>query len=211
MLELINLGTTLGNNTFNFHLTLEKSESIAVLGKSGSGKSTLLNLVGGFLTASHGKLLFNGKALDHLPPAKRPLTTLFQEHNLFAHLSIADNIGLGLHPGLKLSVEQHKSVSHVLEQVGLMGFENRRPTELSGGQAQRAGLARCLIRNKPVLLLDEPFSALDDQTREQMLSLTKSITQENKIATLFVTHNKADALAFAERHISIINGTVHQG
>ncbi len=208
MLEVKSLGVQLGRVTFCFDLTLDRGEQLAVLGPSGAGKSTLLNLIGGFLSVEHGTLLFEGNNITHTDPALRPVTTLFQDHNLFAHLSVADNIGLGLKPSLNLSERERLLVSSTLIQVGLDNYEDRSASKLSGGQAQRVALARCLVRKKPILLLDEPFSALDERTRGNMLLLTKTVVMQNNISTIFITHNEDDANQFATRKLRINNGKV---
>jgi thiamine transport system ATP-binding protein len=208
LLKLEGLGAKLGKLQFCFDLSLMKKERIAILGSSGSGKSTLLNLVGGFLPPNCGKLYYEGRDITALDPYSRPVTTLFQDHNLFSHLSIRKNVALGLNPGLRLSSDDWQQVSAVLDQVGLKNLAERLPSELSGGQAQRAALARCLIRKKPILLLDEPFSALDEETRLQMLDLTKQVVLKHEISTLFVTHNKNDAETFATRILIVEAGVI---
>ncbi len=181
---------------------------MAILGESGSGKSTLLNLIGGFLAADSGELSWQGQSLMGLPPSDRPVTTLFQEHNLFAHLDVADNLGLGIDPGLHLLSEDRLRIRHALEAVGLGGFEKRKPAQLSGGQAQRVALARCLLRDKPVLLLDEPYSALDEATRLEMLDLTKKVMQDKQLCTLLVSHNRRDAEILEAGRVYIENGYI---
>ncbi len=153
-----------------FTLDVARGERIAVLGPSGAGKSTLLNLIAGFLPPASGSLLINGEAHNATPPAQRPVSMLFQENNLFNHLTIRQNISLGIHPGLKLNREQQAQVTAIAGQMGIDALLERLPGELSGGQRQRAALARCLVRQQPVLLLDEPFSALDPALRQEMLS-----------------------------------------
>ncbi|HHY0748479.1 TPA: thiamine ABC transporter ATP-binding protein, partial [Klebsiella pneumoniae] len=137
-----------------FTLDVARGERIAVLGPSGAGKSTLLNLIAGFLPPASGSLLINGEAHNATPPAQRPVSMLFQENNLFNHLTIRQNISLGIHPGLKLNREQQAQVTAIAGQMGIDALLERLPGELSGGQRQRAALARCLVRQQPVLLLD---------------------------------------------------------
>lgn len=148
-----------------FTLAVERGERIAVLGPSGAGKSTLLNLIAGFLPPASGSIDIDGQPHTHTPPARRPVSMLFQENNLFNHLTIRQNIALGMHPGLKLNAEQTAHLRAIAEQMGIDAMLERLPGELSGGQRQRAALARCLVRKQPVLLLDEPFSALDPALR----------------------------------------------
>ncbi|VTM18576.1 Thiamine import ATP-binding protein ThiQ [Raoultella terrigena] len=154
-----------------FTLSVQRGERIAVLGPSGAGKSTLLNLIAGFLPPASGSIVIDGEPHTATPPARRPVSMLFQENNLFNHLTIRQNIGLGMHPGLKLSAGQNASLLAIAEQMGIDSLLERLPGELSGGQRQRAALARCLVREQPVLLLDEPFSALDPALRQEMLIL----------------------------------------
>ena len=136
-----------------FTLAVERGERIAVLGPSGAGKSTLLNLIAGFLPPASGSIDIDGQPHTHTPPARRPVSMLFQENNLFNHLTIRQNIALGMHPGLKLNAEQTAHLRAIAEQMGIDAMLERLPGELSGGQRQRAALARCLVRKQPVLLL----------------------------------------------------------
>lgn len=182
-----------------FDLTVQPGEILAVLGPSGSGKSTLLNLIAGFSPLQSGDICFDQVSIAGLPPAQRPITTLFQEHNLFNHLTVRQNIAIGLAPGLKLTADQAKRVEDAASQVGLSDLLERQPGSLSGGQRQRVGIARCLAREKPLLLLDEPFSALDPALRKEMLRLIKQLNQSRGITVLMVSHSPDDALQIADR------------
>ncbi len=206
MLKIDKLNITLGRHNYRYSMSIKPGECIAILGESGSGKSTLLNLIGGFLTATGGQLKWQDQDINKLSPADRPVTTLFQDHNLFAHLTLFENIALGINPGLKLSDAENLVVKETLVSTGLAALEHQKPAELSGGQSQRAALARCLLRNKPILLLDEPFSALDEQTRLNMLNLTKQVHTENQLCTVLVTHNSIDADLLATRILHIRGG-----
>ncbi|MCZ4281332.1 thiamine ABC transporter ATP-binding protein [Kiloniella laminariae] len=203
ILDQIRFSYNNSNSPLTFNLAINPGELVAITGPSGVGKSTLLNLISGFETPLAGKLSFNGEDLLSLPPARRPVTTLFQEHNLFAHLTVEQNIGLGLHPGLRLSPKDHKEIQTALASISLEGLNKRFPAELSGGQRQRVALARCLVRHRPILLLDEPFSALDPALREEMLSLVRSLHKENSLLTLMVTHLPSDAEKIADRVIQL--------
>lgn len=183
---------SLGNQAFQFNLQAAAGEVHAILGKSGSGKSTMLNLIGGFLTPTSGQIAWNEKSILPLPPEQRPVTTLFQSHNLFDHLSVNHNIALGVSSSMKLSDQDWDEINEVLKDVGLPNRGNEKPNQLSGGEQQRVGLARCLLRKKPVLLLDEPFGALDETTRNEMLALTRSVIDSRNLCVLMVTHNQED-------------------
>ncbi|EIV6851850.1 thiamine ABC transporter ATP-binding protein ThiQ [Klebsiella aerogenes] len=191
-----------------FTLSVERGERIAVLGPSGAGKSTLLNLIAGFLPPASGSLLIDGEKHNATPPAQRPVSMLFQENNLFNHLTVRQNIGLGIHPGLKLNREQREQVTAIAGQMGMDTLLDRLPGELSGGQRQRAALARCLVRQQPVLLLDEPFSALDPALRQEMLTLVADVCQRQQLTLLMVSHSVEDAARIAPRSIVVAEGRI---
>ncbi|MBJ7222841.1 MULTISPECIES: thiamine ABC transporter ATP-binding protein ThiQ [unclassified Brenneria] len=191
-----------------FDLNAQPGERIAILGPSGAGKSTLLNLIAGFLPADSGKLRLNGEDHRHTSPSKRPVSILFQENNLFPHLSIEKNIALGLNPGLRLNAEQRETLRLIAAQVGLTELLSRLPSQVSGGQRQRAALARCLVRHQPILLLDEPFSALDPALRLEMLQLVEKVCDERRITLLMVSHNLDDAEYIANRVITVNDGRI---
>ncbi|PZQ49860.1 MAG: thiamine ABC transporter ATP-binding protein [Rhodovulum sulfidophilum] len=183
-------------------------EATALIGPSGAGKSTLLNLIAGFLAPARGRVLWEGRDITGLAPSARPVTLLFQEHNLFAHLSAAKNVGLGLRPDLRLDRAGWARVSEALAAVGLDGMEARRPDQLSGGQRQRVALARALIRARPILLLDEPFAALGPALRAEMLDLVARIRAEQGATLLMVTHDPADARRICDRVALVAEGRV---
>ena len=191
-----------------FTLSVERGERIAVLGPSGAGKSTLLNLIAGFLPPASGSLLIDGEKHNATPPAQRPVSMLFQENNLFNHLTVRQNIGLGIHPGLKLNREQRAQVTAIAGQMGMDTLLDRLPGELSGGQRQRAALARCLVRQQPVLLLDEPGSALDPALRQEMLTLVADVCQRQQLTLLMVSHSVEDAARIAPRSIVVAEGRI---
>ncbi|MEH0832095.1 thiamine ABC transporter ATP-binding protein ThiQ [Pectobacterium cacticida] len=192
---------------FDFHV--KPGERVAILGPSGAGKSTLLNLIAGFLMADSGELWLNGEPHRETPPAKRPVSILFQENNLFPHLTIGQNIALGLHPGLRLSAAQRETLRQIAARVGLADLLDRLPSQVSGGQRQRAALTRCLVRHQPILLLDEPFSALDPALRQEMLDLVESVCQEREFTLLMVSHNLDDAQRIAKRTVLIVDGQIY--
>ncbi len=191
-----------------FDLAVDQGECLAVLGPSGAGKSTLLSLVAGFDKPLAGRVLIGGEDVTGWKPAARPVTSLFQEHNLFAHLNAGENVGLGLDPGLRLDAAHWAAVREALARVGLEGLEKRRPAQLSGGQRQRVALARSLVREKPLLLLDEPFSALDPGLRLEMLDLVRQLQRERGLTVVLVSHNPHDALRVAGQSAFIHAGRV---
>ena len=144
-----------------FDLQVVEGERIAIVGPSGAGKSTLLNLIAGFVLPTQGNIWLNGENHTRSAPYERPVSMLFQENNLFPHLTVQQNLALGLKTSLKLTALEQEQIEQVADAVGLTSFLSRLPNSLSGGQKQRVALARCLLRDKPILLLDEPFSALD--------------------------------------------------
>lgn len=207
-IEISDLAFTYEDLRMRFDLTVERGETVAILGPSGAGKSTLLALVGGFEEPEAGRIVIDGADITGLPAASRPVTTLFQEHNLFAHLTVAHNIGLGLHPGLSLSQDDLAAVARALGQVGLAGFEQRLPGQLSGGERQRVAIARCILRRRPVLMLDEAFAALGPALRREMLGLVRDLSAGNGLTVLMVTHDPADAAFAASRTVFVAGGRV---
>ncbi|WP_028862875.1 thiamine ABC transporter ATP-binding protein [Psychromonas aquimarina] len=193
---------------FNFDIDIGTGNIVAVLGASGAGKSTLLNLAAGFINPLSGDIQIAGKSVLDVQPHRRPLAMLFQENNLFAHLNVADNIGLGLDPGLKLTRDQKAKVADICRQVGIEKLLPRLPQQLSGGQKQRVALARCFVQNKPLLLLDEPFSALDPVLREEMLTIVKKLAGKHKVTVLMVTHHISDALNAASHYLFVEQGKI---
>ncbi|WP_318437254.1 thiamine ABC transporter ATP-binding protein [Photobacterium leiognathi] len=192
----------------SFDVQLEQGDIAALIGPSGAGKSTLLALIAGFLVPDSGNITINGASICQLEPAQRPLSMLFQEHNLFPHLSVFENIALGINPKLKLTTEQKQRVIDSAKQVGIDSYLERLPEQLSGGQRQRVALARCLLRDRPLLLLDEPFSALDPALRAEMLTLVKQLAREKNITVLMITHSPDDARKIADKCIFIDDGKI---
>jgi thiamine transport system ATP-binding protein len=193
-----------------FDLHVEDGECLAIIGPSGAGKSTLLALIAGFERADSGGIRIAGRDVTREHPSVRPVTMLFQDHNLFAHLDVAANVGLGIHPGLKLTAADRGRVEAALEQVGLAGLAQRLPSQLSGGERQRVALARSLVRDRPVLLLDEPFAALGPALRREMLDLVRALQAARKLTVLLVSHQPEDALYAATRTAFVHGGRVLQ-
>ncbi|WP_455812532.1 thiamine ABC transporter ATP-binding protein ThiQ [Pseudomonas graminis] len=209
MLNLTNLTYLYHHLPMRFTFSVQAGERLAILGPSGAGKSTLLSLIAGFLPVKSGELQLNGSEHRDSAPAQRPVSMLFQENNLFPHLTVAQNIGLGLHPGLKLNHQQKHELQNIAQRVGLTDHLQRLPHQLSGGQRQRAALARCLVRQQPILLLDEPFSALDPALRKEMLGLVDDVCTERNITLLMVSHSIEDAAHIAPRSLLIVDGRVY--
>jgi thiamine transport system ATP-binding protein len=161
MLALEGVELSLGAFRLAVDAQIARGERVAVLGASGSGKSTLLSLLAGFLVPEAGRIVWDGTDITHAPPAGRPMSILFQDGNLFPHLSVTQNVGLALRSDLRMTADQDAQVAQVLDQVGLDGMGGRRPADLSGGQQGRAALARLMLQERPVVLLDEPLAALD--------------------------------------------------
>lgn len=208
MLKLTDITWLYHHLPMRFSLTVERGEQVAILGPSGAGKSTLLNLIAGFLTPASGLLTLDGVDHTTTPPSRRPVSMLFQENNLFSHLTVAQNIGLGLNPGLKLNAAQQKKMHAIAHQMGIDNLMARLPGELSGGQRQRVALARCLVREQPILLLDEPFSALDPALRQEMLTLVSTSCQQQKMTLLMVSHSVEDAARIATRSVVVADGRI---
>lgn len=208
MLSLNKLTYFYQQTPMQFDVNIAAGERVALLGPSGAGKSTLLSLIAGFLLPDSGELRLNGDDHRTTPPAERPVSILFQENNLFPHLTLEQNIALGLHPGLRLTAVQHQALQAIAEHVGLSNLLQRLPSAVSGGQRQRAALARCLLRQRPILLLDEPFSALDPALRQDMLALVDKVCEEQQLTLLMVTHNLDDALSIAPRSLLLVEGKV---
>ncbi|MDM2935706.1 thiamine ABC transporter ATP-binding protein ThiQ [Citrobacter sp. Cu233] len=208
MLKLIDITWLYHHLPMRFTLSVARGEQVAVLGPSGAGKSTLLNLIAGFLTPASGTMMIEGEDHTVTPPSRRPVSMLFQENNLFNHLNVQQNIGLGLNPGLRLNASQHEKLQHIAQQMGLDNLLGRLPGELSGGQRQRVALARCLVREQPVLLLDEPFSALDPALRQEMLSLVAEVCRDKQLTMLMVSHSVEDAARIAPRSIVVADGRI---
>ncbi|MCG6114684.1 MAG: thiamine ABC transporter ATP-binding protein [Mesorhizobium sp.] len=181
-----------------FDLSIEAGAVVAIMGASGSGKTTLLNLIAGFEQPEAGRILIGGHDMTGSAPSSRPVSMVFQENNLFAHLDVGANVGLGRSPSLRLSAKDREDVAAALDHVGLAGKEARLPGELSGGERQRVALARVLLRRQPVLLLDEPFASLGPSLRREMLALLEDLHGRIGMTILMVTHHPEDARALAD-------------
>ena len=194
----------------SFDLQVAAGERIAIVGPSGAGKSTLLNLIAGFVLPTQGNIWLNGENHTCSAPYERPVSMLFQENNLFPHLTVQQNLALGLKTSLKLTALEQDQIERVADAVGLTSFLSRLPNSLSGGQKQRVALARCLLRDKPILLLDEPFSALDPELRLDMLNLIDELCHSKNLTLLLVTHQPSELTGKVDRMLRIENGRISQ-
>ena len=194
----------------SFALTVGDGELVCLLGPSGSGKSTLLRMIGGFETPSSGSITIDGEEVIHLPPERRPTGMVFQSHALWTHMNVFKNIAFGLKLRRIPAAEVKRRVDEVLELVGLTGYGNRQTHQLSGGQQQRVALARSLVLEPKILLLDEPFASLDQHLRERLREEVRDIQQRLKITTLFVTHGQDEALSMADRIVVLHDGRMEQ-
>lgn len=202
MLTLEQVTLAQGDFRLAADLTIAPGKVVAVLGPSGAGKSTLLAGIAGFIEAQ-GRITWEREDLTLLAPGKRPITMLFQDGNLFPHLTAFQNVALGLSPALRLTPADETKVEEALAHVGLDGLGTRKPAALSGGQAARVALARALIRHKPLLLLDEPFGALGPALRAEMLALVKTLADETGATVLFVSHEPEDARLIADEVVLV--------
>lgn len=195
--------------TISTNISLEPDKIYAVVGPSGAGKSTFLNLISGFASISSGTIIWNGQEISNLPPAKRSVSILFQDNNLFPHLSVWRNLALAVTHWPKISRDNEEKLKAVMSEVGILGLENRKPSQLSGGQQSRVALARVLLQKNKILLLDEPFSALGPSLKDQMLELIKKIAKNKKLLVLMVTHDPADAKKVASQTLVVKDKKVH--
>lgn len=208
-LTLDQLRLTQGGFSLAADLQIPRGAHVAVMGASGSGKSTLLAALAGFLPPISGRILWEGADLAPLPPGLRPLSILFQDQNLFPHLSVAQNTGMGLRPDLRLSPDQRAAVEAALTRVGLEGMGPRLPAQLSGGQQSRVALARMLLRQRPLMLLDEPFSALGPALKAEMLALVAQIARDTGATLLMVSHDPEDARAICPLTVLVEDHRAH--
>jgi thiamine transport system ATP-binding protein len=208
LLEIADLRLEFADFHASYSLAIPAGALCGLIGPSGGGKTTLLHAIAGFEKPVSGTLRFTGLDLLGLSPAARPLSILFQDHNLFPHLSTEQNVGLGIDPTLRLGAAARAAAREALARVGLEGYGARRPAELSGGQRQRVALARALVRRRPLMLLDEPFGGLDPGLRLEMIELVDALRREQGLTVLLSIHTpedlagRADLIAFvAEGHV----------
>ncbi|MDT8857731.1 ATP-binding cassette domain-containing protein [Paracoccaceae bacterium Fryx2] len=201
-------GVTLAQGGFRLTAdwAAEPPQRLAIIGPSGSGKSTLLLAIAGFLAPVAGRITWKGQDMAPLAPGDRPASILFQDQNLFPHLTLAQNLGLGLSTRLRPPPGDAARIEAALARVGLAGLGGRKPAQLSGGQQGRAALARALLRARPMLLLDEPFAALGPALKAEMLDLVAEVADETRALVLMVTHDPRDARRFASHVVLVADG-----
>lgn len=209
MLELNKVKIQQGAFTLSVDMQIEAGTRCAVIGPSGAGKSTLLMAMAGFLDIAQGTCANDGHDITTLAPAKRPFAILFQDGNLFPHMTIAQNVALALSPSLKVSTEQRARIEAALADVGLAGMGARKPEALSGGQQSRAALARVLLQSKPWLLLDEPFAALGPALKIEMLDLVADLCERTGAGLLIVSHAPSDARRICLETILVEGNMAH--
>jgi spermidine/putrescine ABC transporter ATP-binding subunit len=210
--ELHGVSKRFGNITAldDVSLAVRRGELITLLGPSGCGKTTLLNLVAGFLMPEQGEIAIEGRRVTEVPTYRREIGIMFQSYALFPHMSVAANVGYGLKMRRIAKAEIARRVADALALIKLAGLEDRKPRQLSGGQQQRVALARALVIRPKVLLLDEPFSALDRNLRASMQVELKEIQRKLGVTTIFVTHDQSEALSLSDRIAVIAHGRVRQ-
>ena len=206
MLQVKNLLVDLGGFRLTADFEIERGSLISIVGPSGAGKSTLLNALAGFIPLTSGVIKWNGSDITKLDPGLRPLSILFQDYNLFSHLTVKDNIAIGLRPNLKLDDLETEMVNSVIEEVGLSKFKFIKPFQLSGGQRTRVSLARSIVRSKPILLLDEAFSGLGPALRSEMIKLIKDKSIKEGITLIMVSHHIKDAIELDQKVIFVNDG-----
>ncbi|WP_237153822.1 ABC transporter ATP-binding protein [Oryzibacter oryziterrae] len=211
-LDLDLLGKSFGDTTAvaGVSLNVGDGELVSLLGPSGSGKSTVLRMIGGFERPSSGRVLIDGVDVTHVPPERRPTGMVFQSHALWSHMTVFGNVSFGLRLRRVPREEIAKRVEATLELVGLAGYGERLPNQLSGGQQQRVALARSLVLEPKILLLDEPFASLDQHLRERLRDEVRDIQKRLGITALFVTHGQDEALALADRIVVMRDGRIEQ-
>lgn len=212
IIQLNNISKTYEDTTVlnNFSLSIKKNEFLTLLGPSGCGKTTTLKILAGFEYADKGEVIFENKNINNVPPYERPLNTVFQKYALFPHMNVFENIAFGLKIKKLKKEEIEKKVKNILKLVSLSGYEKRSINSLSGGQQQRIAIARALVNEPNVLLLDEPLGALDFQLRKDMQIELKRIQQKLGITFIFVTHDQEEALSMSDTIVVMNKGKIQQ-
>ena len=209
MLSLNKIEIVQGSFNLGAHFDVAAGQKVAVIGPSGAGKSTLVGAICGFIDLRAGQLILAGRDITNVQPDGRDMAMLFQDNNLFPHLTIAQNVGLGIRPAMRLTSDEAAQVHKALQRVGLTNFGSRKPSELSGGQQSRAALARALVQSKSWMILDEPFAALGPALRAEMLDLVADVAAETKAGVMMVTHAPEDARRISDSVIFVADGVAH--
>tara|TARA_B110000977_G_scaffold45417_1_gene61718 strand:- start:67 stop:759 length:693 start_codon:yes stop_codon:yes gene_type:complete len=209
MLSLNKIEIVQGSFNLGAHFDVAAGQKVAVIGPSGAGKSTLVGAICGFIDLRAGQLILAGRDITNVQPDGRDMAMLFQDNNLFPHLTIAQNVGLGIRPAMRLTSDEAAQVHKALQRVGLTNFGSRKPSELSGGQQSRAALARALVQSKSWMILDEPFAALGPALRAEMLDLVAEVAAETKAGVMMVTHAPEDAQRISDSVIFVADGVAH--
>ena len=212
LIDLKNITKAYGNNVVldDLNLYIRENEFLTLLGPSGCGKTTTLRIMGGFEIPDKGQVIFDGKDITKLPPNKRQLNTVFQKYALFTHMTIAENIAFGLKIKKKSKAYIDDKIKYALKLVNLDGFENRYPDSLSGGQQQRIAIARAIVNEPKVLLLDEPLGALDLKLRQDMQYELIRLKNELGITFVYVTHDQEEALTMSDTIVVMNQGYIQQ-
>ena len=210
MLRLEGLNVVQGEFALKADWSVPQGTRVSIIGPSGGGKSTLLSTIAGFLTPKAGRILWDEKDITHMPPGMRPVSVIFQDNNLFPHLSVEQNVGLAVRPDLRLTDQDRQSVSDALSRVGLSGKEHALPAQLSGGQAARVAIARALLQARSLLLLDEPFAALGPALKAEMLTLVGEVAEAAGTTVLLVSHDPLDAKRFADLTVLVADGVAEK-
>ena len=212
LINLVNITKSFGESVIidDLNLYIRENEFVTLLGPSGCGKTTTLRIIGGFESPNKGQVIFEGKDITNLPPNERLLNTVFQKYALFGHMTIADNIAFGLKIKKKSKIYINDKIKYALKLVNLDGFENRMPDSLSGGQQQRIAIARAIVNEPKVLLLDEPLGALDLKLRQDMQYELIRLKNELGITFVYVTHDQEEALSISDRIVVMHEGEMEQ-
>ena len=208
MLKVKKLKYKFDNTTFEFNFDLNSNDIVGVIGKSGSGKTTLFNLLAGFLKPNDGSIFLNDNDITYLKPPIRNISILFQDHNNFNHLTIFENIILGIDPDMKLTQNNLKIVKNIMKKVSLNIDLRKKVSDLSGGEQQRVSIARSLLRKKPLLLLDEPFNSLDPGLRKTLYEDVKKMSLNNRLTTLISSHLIEELKNVTEKFLFINKGKI---
>ena len=209
-LRIKNLCLKFGDWTLDVSIELGAGRCLGIIGPSGAGKSTLLSLIAGFETPYSGDIFIDAHPINDLEPSHRPLTFMFQENNLFNHLTLYENIALGCHPGLKLTQSDRDQIEIALSATELSSIAARKPSDVSGGERQRAALARCLCQKQPLLLLDEPFASLDPLLRSQMHQLVNVLRRQHGLTVLVISHMPLEIAQIADELLFMQDGKIKE-